>query len=547
MSLKLGTTSIPGIRVVEEGGSSSSTSDYGVMFIDYDGTVIEQWAPSEVAGKSALPSNPTHAGLTAQGWNWTLANIKTQMALSNKQMIVVGQQYVTTSEATEIDIEIVDSILLSIYISFAVNGGVSIDWGDNSSPTTLTGTSLTVRKYTNHTYSSLGNYTIKISVTSGSMGFYFGSGSYYLISDTYGSSSYQLGYVSMVKAIRTGKNFVSIGNYTLQYLGELEYITLSKAVTSIGTYAFQYCCKLKSITIPETITLLDNNTFYYCTSLKSVSLPYSIEQINNNVFYCNYKLAHITLSNSLTTLGSSAFYYCASFKSLYIPSSITVLNNGTFGNCKFLKAVIIGGSNLTSIGDTCFSNCSALEEINLPSSITSIGNSAFSDCLLLASNLSLSCNFGNNVFKGCYSLTNITISGSNLTLGTGMFNTSFLKNITLSGITSIPSDTFNSCYYLSSITIPNTVTTIGSNAFQKCYTLVSLTIPNSVTSIATKAFQNCLSMREYHFQSTTPPELEADALSGMMTNCKIYVPSASLSAYQSATNWSNYASKMVGE
>lgn len=31
------------------------------------------------------------------------------------------------------------------------------------------------------------------------------------------------------------------------------------------------------------------------------------------------------------------------------------------------------------------------------------------------------------------------------------------------------------------------------------------------------------------------------------SDCKIYVPSVFLSAYQSAINWSTYASQMVGE
>ena len=54
-------------------------------------------------------------------------------------------------------------------------------------------------------------------------------------------------------------------------------------------------------------------------------------------------------------------------------------------------------------------------------------------------------------------------------------------------------------------------------------------------------------MDEYHFLAATPPTLGTTAFSNIQSGCKIYVPSASLSDYQSAANWSTYASYMVGE
>jgi hypothetical protein len=47
---------------------------------------------------------------------------------------------------------------------------------------------------------------------------------------------------------------------------------------------------------------------------------------------------------------------------------------------------------------------------------------------------------------------------------------------------------------------------------------------------------------------TTPPTLaNTNAFTNILSDCKIYVPAASLTAYQEATNWSTYASYMVGE
>ena len=53
---------------------------------------------------------------------------------------------------------------------------------------------------------------------------------------------------------------------------------------------------------------------------------------------------------------------------------------------------------------------------------------------------------------------------------------------------------------------------------------------------------------EYHLKPTTPPSLKhANAFSGIPSTCIIYVPQGCLEAYQTATNWSTYASKMREE
>ena len=52
-----------------------------VIFIDYDGTVLYSYTLEEANALTALPENPSHPGLTAQGWNWTLAQIKAQLTV----------------------------------------------------------------------------------------------------------------------------------------------------------------------------------------------------------------------------------------------------------------------------------------------------------------------------------------------------------------------------------------------------------------------------------------------------------------------------------
>jgi len=67
--------------VLNSGGGSSGID---VMFYDYDGSVVTGYSAADFANLTELPANPTHEGLTAQGWNWTLADAKTYVAKYGK-------------------------------------------------------------------------------------------------------------------------------------------------------------------------------------------------------------------------------------------------------------------------------------------------------------------------------------------------------------------------------------------------------------------------------------------------------------------------------
>ena len=60
--------------------SSSVANSKEVNFLDYDGTILYSYTAAEFAALSSMPANPTHDGLTAQGWNWSLANAKAYVA-----------------------------------------------------------------------------------------------------------------------------------------------------------------------------------------------------------------------------------------------------------------------------------------------------------------------------------------------------------------------------------------------------------------------------------------------------------------------------------
>ena len=102
------------------------------------------------------------------------------------------------------------------------------------------------------------------------------------------------------------------------------------------------------------------------------------------------------------------------------------------------------------------------------------------------------------------------------------------------------------CYYLTEVTYPSSMTSAPCSNYG-CYSLYKIVFPSTCTTITGKVNSE-YSLKEIHVKATTPPTLnEADAFTKLAEDAKIYVPSASLAAYQAATNWSTFADKMIGE
>ena len=90
-------------------------------------------------------------------------------------------------------------------------------------------------------------------------------------------------------------------------------------------------------------------------------------------------------------------------------------------------------------------------------------------------------------------------------------------------------------------------TSIGANAFQSCRNLVSVTIGQNCTLIDTLALDGLRNLRTLTIQATTPPTLASVAtLADFDPRLLIYVPSASVATYKAETNWSAFASRIVG-
>lgn len=216
---------------------------------------------------------------------------------------------------------------------------------------------------------------------------------------------------------------------------------------------------------------------------------------------CNSAINKVELGTSVS-LGNYSFQSCVRLESVSIPTSITKFTaTGVFGSCNGLKFLALPRGT-TNTGASLASKY-AVFAYSFPSSLTTSGS-----------------------LSSLYNISRIVLPNGVTTISSGVGTNDALTEFV----------------------IPNNATSLPNNMFSSCRALASLTIPASVTSIGSSAFGSCYGIIEYHFKPTTPPTLaNTNAFSNIRSNCVIYVPAASLTDYQTANNWSTYASKMVGE
>ena len=334
------------VENTESGGGGGAVSPKDVNFYDYDGTLVAAWELSELAGKTALPDYPTHDGLTCQGWNWTLADLKTENAKMN-----VGAMYITTDGKTRLHIVLPEQ-RKTLRLGLCVNGTAVIDWGDGSETASLQGTNLNTVLYTAaHSYSSSGAYTISIAVT----------GSARIPSNQYvftGAVSESGGTAAVLHSILAGVHFgsnMSCSQNSFTNFANLEYITVPS--TSVGIQnmgAIQNCAKLRQITYAPGIT----------------EIGYSTAQ--------GASIAVVCLNNGVAGLVESSLDN-ASNMSITIPKSVVSTGAHLIRGDNIIKEITIPGKNGTTGNNTCYS-CKALERITVGSGVTKILSNFASEC-----------------------------------------------------------------------------------------------------------------------------------------------------------------------
>ena len=373
-------------------------------------------------------------------------------------------------------------------LGVCVNGTVSVDWGDGTAPSILTGTTAEYVdsnsvKWASHNYAAGGDYIITL-IVDGELGFWGETGNYYSF---------------LLRASKSNHN----GNS--HYISRIINVEFGNGISNLAGYVLGGCRSLRNVVIPETITKIGIGSFYHCASLKSIHLP-----------------------NSLTEIGKYAFQYCSSLEEINIPDKVVNVGQSAFSDCRRLRKVKLP-DELVNIESYTFSGCSCLEEINIPKKLTTIGDKAFSSCVFL---------------KSIHLPDGVTEIGTN-----AFYQCNLLEEINIpDGITSIKDYTFYMCYQLRNIIIPKTVTTIGNYAFLYCYPVTNIKFPKSVISIGSSAFMGLSGCILYDFteHEVVPTLASSSIFEYMSPDCKIRVPAALVDEWKAATNWSTYASKIVG-
>jgi len=486
----------------------------GATIYDYDGSVIATYTPEEFAALTEYPTHPTHEYLTADGYNWSLANAQAYSAKYG--YVEVGAQYRVTDGKTRLFIHLEEG-RLEPQLGLGINGSVDVDWGDGSAHDTMTGSAVGTTVYQAHKYAQAGDYIIALTAT-GSMQFNGTSGYGYVLTKSGGNAQTNKVYLNALQSLYIGDSVTSIGNSAFYSCNSLASVNIPDSVTSIGSGAFNSCYGLGSISIPDSVTSISGGAFNSCYGLGSISIPDSVTSIGGGAFNSCYGLGSISIPDSVTSIGGGAFNSCYGLGSISIPDSVTSIGDSAFYNCNSLASVSIPDS-VTRISSSAFYNCYGLGSISIPDSVTSIGDNAFYSCYCLAS-ISIPdsvTRISGGAFNSCYGLASISIPDS---------------------VTSIGSGAFNSCYGLGSISIPDSVTSIGDSAFYNCNSLASVSIPDSVTRISSSAFGSCYGLGFIKFESETPPTVtNVNAWSSIPTDCTIYVPQGALAVYASATNY----------
>lgn len=353
---------VSAIEGISGGGGDTNpvAQSKAVNFIDYDGTIRYSYTVEEAAALTTLPPLPTHDGLTCQGWNWSLADIK---ALG--RAVTVGAMYITDDGKTRIYIHLEEG-RTSPMLGCCPNGTVTVDWGDGTTPDTLTGTSTSTVKWTpTHEYAAAGDYVIKLTV-SGTMGLYgetsgatsTGSGllRYSPVSDAKNARYHHA--VEKVE-IGNGVSFTTSGAfYACSFLSGITIPSgTTIAINSRG--AFGNCMRLPAVVLPDGITSISGEFFAGCSFLSAVAVPNGISYYSDGAFQSCWNLCAITIVNSLTRIYSNLFRFCTFLADVIIPSGITSIPTYAFGDCNYMFTFVALGS-VRAIDSYAFYNCTGM-------------------------------------------------------------------------------------------------------------------------------------------------------------------------------------------
>lgn len=376
-----------------------------VNFYDYDGSIVHSFSVYEFTHLDEMPGCPAHEGLTAQGWNWTIAAAKEYV--SKYGYLDIGVSYITEDGNTRLYIDIAETERLTVKINFtqSVANGVIVNWGDDSQETSEATGAVAMT----HTYAAAGRYIITLTPVDGC--------NIMLGSDTTAGSALNSVSTNYTKGLISG-----------QYVGGREpliALEIGSGVIALGSGALKFCNRLRTITIPRSVIAIPAWALEGCGMLQACILPYGLTSIGYYAMRCNYNMKHVSMPETLSSVLDGAFATCCTLQRAMVPEGIAAITAQMFVRCFSADQIIVPDS-VQDIGAQAFESCYSLRAVNIPEGTEIIKTRAF---------------------RQCYNLTDVKLPST-------------LKRIAASAFTAV--------FGIRSLVIPASVTQIDEFAFLFC-------------------------------------------------------------------------------
>jgi len=366
------------------------------------------------------------------------------------------------------------------------SGTYTVDWGDGSSPVTVT--SNTTAQY-NYSYSSLGSATLSsrgyrqaiVTVTPTTAGATFSLfGLNYLHSARTVTSTVATWLdvaVSAPNATTLRLGGTDSGGTSAVLLNFLEQATVVAHNTTTMASMFRNCRELQSVPLFNTASVTDmSNMFNGCVSLQTVPLFNTAAVTGMGSMFSNcVSLQTVPLFNTAAVTGmGSMFLLCRSLQSvpLFNTASVTSMSN-MFDLCSSLQTVPLFNTAAVTNMQSMFSNCNSLQTVPLfnTAAVTNM----------------------QSMFNGCQALQSVPL-----------FNTAAVTDM---------GTMFQNCVSLQTVPLFNTASVTAMNTmFSGCTSLQSVPLFNTTAVVSMQnMFSSCTSLREI-------PELTMSAITFASNN-----------------------------
>ena len=328
-----------------------------VNFYDYDGKRVYSYTTSEFLALNEYPANPTHQGLTAQGWNWDYEDAVNYV--TEYGMLDLGQMYTTDDGATRITLDVSD-LRNDVYVRIALNGTAEINWGDGSSVEELIGTSTSTNIDAHHVFQK-GTYTISIKPIDNcqlKLDYNNERSCCLIYSGDTRKSSINTFYKAGIKEVNMGDNI------TLSYYGlnGIRNFKLSLPRRNFGTGQYCLSCEAKNIILPPSLTFnSDVMNFNYYSDYNTIIIGNrdSSYSYNRCISTTKKQRRFYITDTSIDTLADGL--KLPYVERLIIPKNITTIRSIGLEACKVLDIShheeIPTLANSTALGSDFPSDC----------------------------------------------------------------------------------------------------------------------------------------------------------------------------------------------